>query len=140
MAFLEINLDDVTEPKPVPQGFYALQITEAKVGKTGDNSKNPGAPQFIVSLAFEDEPDAPNISHYVGLPSPGDEEKALKFKALMLKRFLSQFNIPYDPRGLDLERMAMEMVGQRANCDVEISEPDAKGNTYNRLRTPKLQG
>lgn len=138
MSFLDINLDNVEEPKAAAAGFYHLQITQCEVAKTGEKSKNPGSPQFKVSLAFTDEPNVPNITHYVSLPAPGDEPKSANFKALMLKRFLEQFNIPYQSGGIDLEMMAMEMVGRGANAEVELSEPDSNGNVYNRLKVQRL--
>lgn len=139
MSFIEINLDDVHEPKAAAAGWYPLQITGCEVAKSGPNSKNPGSPQFKVTIGFIDEPDAMNITHYVSLPTGDTSEegqKSDKFKAILLKRFLYTFNVPYDSRGIDVEALAMQMVGAQAQrAEVSLGEPDPNtGNVYNRLQ------
>ena len=142
MSFITVNLDDMVEAKPVPEGKYNLQITQCKVAKTGPNSKRPGSPQFAVSIGFTDEPAAPNISHYISLPHEEDETSAFQFKALLLKRFLVQFGIPYDSKGIDVDGLAMQMVGATASATVAQTSPDesSSGEVYNRLVTPKIKG
>lgn len=137
MSFLPINLEDVQEAKPVSPGEYELQITAAQLTETGENSKHPGSPMLKFSLAFTDlELNAPNITHYVTIPSEGDEN--FNFKALMLKRFLVAFGISFGSSGLDLEQVCMEANGHTATLEVTLSEPDDNGNVYNRIRLPRL--
>ena len=140
MTFIPANFDDAVEPKPASAGRYNLQITGCDVAKTGPNSKVPGSPQFKVSIAFTDEPNTPNITHFVSLPNEQDKPETANFKVLLLKRFLTLFNVPYDTNGIDVEKMAMDMVGAQANAEVSLSEPDDNGNVYNRLQTPKIRG
>ncbi len=142
MSFITVNLDDMQEAKPVPNGKYNLQITQCKVAKTGPNSKRPGSPQFAVTIGFVDEPAAPNISHYISLPHEEDEASAFQYKALLLKRFLVQFGIPYDSKGIDVDGLAMAMIGATANAEVSQTSPDESqnGDVYNRLITPKIRG
>lgn len=139
MTFIPANFDEAVEPQPVGAGRYNLQITEATVAKTGPNSKVPGSPQFKVSIALMDEPNAPNITQFISLPNEQDEPKSANFKVLLLKRFLVLFNVPFDNSGIDTERMAMDMVGATANAEVQLSEPDDNGNVYNRLVVPRMR-
>lgn len=140
-TFIPVNFDAVQEPKPVPRGNYDLQITQAEVALSGENSKRPGSPQYKVSIAI-DGPEgehAPNITHFISLPHEEDEPSSAQFKALLLKRFLTLFNIPFDSQGIDLEKTAMEMVGRTARAEVSLSDPDDNGNVYNRLVVPRIR-
>lgn len=134
---IAINFDDIQEAQPVSGGRYDLTIVEAKVAQTGPQSKVPGSPQYRVSIALPLEYNAPNITHFVSLPAGPDDDNA-DFKALLLKRFLTLFRVPHDNNGIDVERLAMEMVGCTANAEVKLDEPDANGNVYNRLVVPRL--
>ncbi len=138
MTFIPVNFDDAVEPKPVSAGRYNLQITACEVAKTGPNSKVPGSPQFKASIAFADDPNAPNITQYISLPNEHDEPKSSNFKLLLLKRFLTLFKVPYESNGIDVEKMAMDMVGAVASAEVILSEPDDNGNVYNRLTVPRI--
>lgn len=139
MTFIPVNFDDAVEPKPAPAGRYNLQILECKVTESGANSKNPGRPQFKVVIGFQDEPNTPNIQHYISLPHPDDEPSSANFKALLLKRFLTLFKIPFDRSGVDTDKLAMEMVGATANAEVRLGEPNDNGDTFNQLVTPKIR-
>lgn len=139
MSFINVNFDDAVESKPAASGVYNLQIVEAKEVQTGPNSKHPGSPQLRITLGFTDEPNTPNITHFVSLPHEQDEQKSALYKALLLKRFLVHFNIPFDNTGIDTERVCMEAVGASANTEVRLDEPDANGNVYNRLVIPRLR-
>lgn len=139
MTHIPVNFDEVQEPQPAPGGRYDLQILEAVVTKTGPNSKNPGSPQYRVTLGFEDQSlNAPNVSHFISLPNETDEPKDANFKALLLKRFLVLFGVPFDSSGIDMEETAMAMVGATANVEVKLGEPDDNGNVYNRLVVPRI--
>lgn len=137
MPFLNINLGNVEEQKPVAAGKYLTQITSAKVAESGPNSKVPGSPILRVSIGIPSEPTAPNISHFISFPT-GEDDDSAEFKLLMLKRFLHAYTIPYGSDGLDLEELAMQMVGAEAEVEVTLSEPDESGNVYNRIRLPKI--
>lgn len=139
MTFIPVNFDDAVEPQPAAAGRYNLQITAAEVAKTGVNSKRPGSPQFRVTIGFPDNPNVPNVTQFLSLPHEEDEPGSANFKALLLKRFLTLFNIPFDSNGIDTEKMAMDMVGATANAEVQLSEPDDNGNVYNRLVVPRIK-
>ena len=140
---IPINLNDAQEPKPVAIGRYDLVISNCEETLTKEKQK----PQFRVSIGIEGHDDAPNITHFVGIPSDDDEPNALRFKSLLLKRFLTLFKLPI-PTEIDTEQLAMEMVGARANAevglDVEIDpatkQPKPDGAVYNRLVVPRLRG
>ena len=140
MTFVPVNFDEAVEPKAAPGGRYDLQIVSCELTKTGEKSKNPGSPQYRVGIGFTGQAEIPNLSHYVSLPAEGDAKSSFDFKALLLKRFLEQFSIPYDKTGIDQEKLAMEMVGCSANAEVQLTEPNDSGAVYNRLVVPKLRG
>lgn len=139
MTFIPVNFDEAIEPQPVGNGKYDLQIVACEVAKTGPNSKVPGSPQFRVNIGIPSEPNAPNITQFISLPNEQDEAKSAQFKVLLLKRFLTLFNIPYASDGIDTEKMAMDMVGATANVEVQLGEPDDNGNVYNRLVVPRMK-
>lgn len=140
MTFIPVNFDEAVEATPAAAGRYNLQITTAEVVKTGPNSKVPGSPQFRVGIGFTDEPNTPNVTQFISLPNEQDDPNKAQFKVLMLKRFLTLFNVVYDPSGIDTEKMAMDMVGATAQAEVTLTEPDENGNVYNRLVVPRLRG
>jgi hypothetical protein len=76
------------------------------------------------------------VWHYVGIPNEGDEPDKAAFKALLLKRFLHLFGIPYDKSGIDTEKLAMEMPGCTAHAELQLSEYN--GNLSNVLIVPRL--
>lgn len=140
MTFVPVNFDDVQEQKPAPAGRYTLQIATCNIVQTSERSKNPGRPQYKVSIGFPDNPEYPNITQYISLPHQDDEEGSAKFKALLLKRFLVLFNVPFQPNGFDIEGTAMEMVGATAtNVEVKPGEPNESGDVYNTIVVPKLR-
>lgn len=140
MAFINVDLDSAEESQPAAQGSYNLQITEAVEMVTGPNSKSPGSPMLRVSIGFPDEVAVPNISQFIMLPKEDDEPKDLQMKMLNLRRFLTLFNVPYDSAGIDTEKLCLEMPGHSAHAEVTLSEPDANGNVYNRLKVPRIRG
>jgi len=129
MARIEVNLQDVKEPKPVPGGKrYALTIAEAEFREEKNDIR--------ISIGIDDHLDAPNVSHYCSLPKAEDEEGKAAFKARMLKRFLVAFNIPHDGDGFEVE----DFPGAQAEIELGMSDPDKEtGAVYNRLRLPRLQ-
>lgn len=138
MPFIPLNLDEVTEAKPVIKGDYELQITGAKVTETGENSKHPGSPMIKITLGFTDpEIDAPTIQHYMTFPVEGDENAKLKNR--MIKRFLAAFQVPYSPEGLDLDNLANEMLGHTATVGVGQQPPNENGDIFNNLNLPRLR-
>jgi len=136
MSLININLNNVEEPKPAPAGKYELQVTGCAISETSERSKRPGNPMYKVSLQFTDlSLNAPGFVHYIVLPTESDENE---YAALNLRRFLEAFSIPVPSEGLDIEQLAMEMCGHTANVEVQLTEPNDSGDIYNKIRLPKL--
>lgn len=130
--FINMNLGNVVEAKPVPPGRYDLVIASAE--HTPPKSADKGE-TIRVSIGIDGHSDAPNLTHFLSLPKPGEDSQKSNFKMLMIKRFLEQFGIPYDDtRGFALEDFA----GATAKAQITLSEPDDSGNIYNRLQLERL--
>jgi len=125
---IPLNLNEIQESRPVPNGKYHLIVASAEEKKS-----QKGSPMIVCSLGISGHEDAPNVSHYISLPDGSDPTKD-NFKALMLKRFLHAFNIAFDESGFDMD----DFIGADADADLTLSEPDDSGNVYNRLQLPKL--
>ena len=126
---IAVNLNEVHEARPVPNGLYDLVIASAEEAKT-----KAGAPQLKVSIGIIGHDDAPNVTHFVSIPSEHDDPQKSQFKALMLKRFLATFGIPHGDDEFDVD----DFPGAAAHCELALGEPDASNNVYNRLVLPKL--
>jgi hypothetical protein len=138
MTHINVDFTEVSEQQPVPKGMYELQITGAEERETGENSKRPGSPILRFTLGFTElSLNAPLVNHYVSLPYDGDENAS--FKLLQMKRFLEAFNIPYDPSGIDTEKLCMEAVGCSGNVEVTLTEPNDNGDVFNRIILPRLR-
>lgn len=138
MSILNIDFDAAVEPTVAPAGRYRLQIVAAEVGKSSDRSKFPGNPQFKVSIGFPDDPQYQTFTHYASTPAPEMTAKELNWCVVLLRRFLSAFNVPYRSGELDLEQLSMEMVGAEWYGEVGLSEPNDDGRTFNNLRLPPV--
>lgn len=141
MSKIAVNFDDAQEPKPVAGGRYDLQILECKSTVTGAQSKNPGSPQFRISIGILGEAgeNAPAITHFISLPNEGDEKKSFDFKLLLLKRFLVAFKVPFNKNEIDTEELPLQMVGSEANLEVVLTEPNDKGDVYNGIKVPPIK-
>lgn len=139
MSFINVNLDDAQERSTAPTGRYELQITSC----TEMRSKND-SPMLKVSLGFMGDNNFMNLNHYINLPSETDDADSVKFKALMLRRFLALFNTKYDSKGIYTEKLAMELVGASAEAEVRQEElPAREGGSepfiVNKLVIPRLK-
>lgn len=139
MTSININFDDAVEPVIAPQGSYTLQITAAQLAETGPNSKRPGSPMLKINIGFPDDVEYQSFNHFIMLPNEDDDKKQLNNKVLGLKRFLTLFNVPFSNGELDIEGLAMDMVGSTARAEVKQTEPNAEGVQYNSLVVPRIQ-
>lgn len=140
MTFIPVNFDEAVEASAVPAGRYDLQIVAAEVKQTGPNSANPGRDMLVFSVGFEDNSlNAPNIRHFVSLPHPDDEGTKGQTKALMLKRFLVAFDVPFESNGIDTDSICFEAIGHTAS-NVEVVQDIGQDGTsvYNRINLPRL--
>ena len=129
MAKIAVNLSEVTESKPVPNGVYNLTIASVD-----EMVSQKGLPQLKVSIGIDGQPESPNVTHFVSLPSSKDEPDKAKYKSLFLARFLALFKIPSDESGFDLD----DFLGATARAELTLSEPNDNGDVYNRLQVPKM--
>lgn len=125
--FIEMDLGNVVEPKPVPAGRYDVVIASA----TFNGEKN----YIRCSLGIQGHMDAPNVNHFISLPKRDDDGQKVQFKQLMLKRFLTQFNVQYDPAsGFAVE----DLQGAAANVQLVLTAPDDNGVVYNEMVVEKM--
>ena len=133
MSYLNINLNDVAEPKPLEKGKYEVQITDARMNVNTANGKE----SIRLTLGFPDHPDAPTFNQFVALPTEDDDKAA--FKMLMLKRFLTAFNIPFSADGIDTDMVCQQALGQTAVVEIGLTKPtDERPEVYNTMILPKL--
>lgn len=126
--FINMNLGGVSEPKPVPNGRYRLTIAEAEF--------KPEKNYVQVSIGIDGHVEAPNLRHWISFPKEGDEAGTIQYKKLMMKRFLVQFQIPYNEDGFNVE----DLPGATAegNLSVDIPDESKPSVQYNRLDLDKL--
>lgn len=136
MPYIEMNLDDVTEPKPAGKGRYALQITGAEATESGEKSKHPGTPMIRVTLGFTDPELAttPTFNHFLVFPYAGQENQY--YTKLNIKRFLTQVGLDWG--GGDLEALAMDLVARTGTFEVGLTEPREDGTVFNTLILDRL--
>ena len=141
MPVIPVDLDGIKEMKPVPLGKYSLLIVSVD-----EVDSKKGKPQFDISISIDGHDDAPNIRHFMSLPAEGDEPKAFKFKALMLKRFCALFKVPLNGSSIDTTALAMALPSHRAVAEVTMDkETDSEGKekpggrTFNRIVVPYLE-
>lgn len=140
MSFINVDFNSAVEAQPAPEGRYSLQITDGKVVQTGPNSANPGRDMLQFTIGFTDpEVNAPTIRHFVSLPHSDDEPQKARNKALMLKRFLVAFDIPFESNGIDLDAITFEAIGKEAH-DIHVTQDTGQDgvSVYNRINLPRL--
>lgn len=130
---IPIDVGAAVESKPVPNGWYDMQITES----TDGNSKG-GKPMMTLDIAIQGHETAPAVRHFVSWPVPGEDAKKTNYKSLMVKRLLNMLKVPYPGAQLDTEKLAMSLVGISFKGELHLSEPDEGGRVYNRLQVPYL--
>lgn len=130
MSLLALNLDEAVESKPVKAGKYDLECVTME-----EKDSKSGKPQIVLSVAIIGHIDAPNVTHYISLPAPGDDEGKVKFKVLLLKRTAALFGVKWSANGVETE----EFIGAKCSAELELTEPDDSGNIYNRIKVPRLK-
>jgi hypothetical protein len=145
MSLFMPDLSEVTENAPVPAGKYFTQIISAELGETGPNSKNPGSPQIVVSIAIPEEPTAASFRHWISLPNISDDERSARYKNLLFKRFLVTYGISANP-GQPLEEIIETFPGHEAEVFLSYKEDskvsaDGSETVYksNRLELPPIR-
>ena len=135
MPFINVNLSEIQEAKPVPNGKYDLVIVSCEETLTKEKQR----PQFKIGIAIEGHDDAPPVNHYQGIPDPADEPNTFAFKALLMKRLLTLFGIAVSKDGFDTSSLALELIGARAKGELRLGKPNDSGVVYNELVLPRLK-
>ncbi len=94
------GIADAKPPELVEDYEHQLRIVNATYGP---GKQDPKKFRTEVIIEVLDVPDSAGIFQYLSDPNPDGEEKSEKFKALMTKKFLTAFGIPFDGEGFDLD-------------------------------------
>ena len=129
-GFYMPNLDEVREPEPVPEGFYEVEIIDAKLALSEKGDRIQAT--IAILNPPEDAPRPPAIYHTLFLLREGIEEWKIENTLLQMKRFLTLFEISPPDQALSNEEtaewLAQEWRGKRARCKVN--------KTHNERVTP----
>lgn len=133
MPLININLNNVHEPKVMPKGLYTLRISDVEVHEK--DGKEVGR---ILTIDFDGIPEAQPIRHWLSFPQYGNEEQnKTTTKERMLKRFLVAFSIPFDESGFNDQ----DLYGATATLEVtleEYTDRNEKSQTRNAINLPRL--
>ncbi len=127
------GIADAKEPERLKDGVHNLQILSAK----HEPGKKTGRMRTEVMLVCPEEPDTQAVFHYLTIPreeedylsenpgkGPADHKKSEKFKSLNNKRFLIQFDIPFDNKGFETEDFSGKTAPVRTQ--IEVDDQDRK--------------
>ncbi len=124
------GIADAQEPVALTDGVHNMRIAKASHGAgKGDPTKF----RVEVMLDCPEEPDKNAVFFYIGDPNPEGDPKAENFKALMAKRFLTHFDIPFDDTGFDLD----DFFGKTADTRV-VTTKDKEGRVNTNLDLPPI--
>ena len=129
MPRINVELQDAAELEIAPEGEYDLRIVKAE-----DGESKKGNEMTTLTLAFEGHPEWQPLKHWVLYPSADMEKNQRAMRVVEIKRLLVCFNVEHDEAGFDSDGL----VGQVGRSLVIQEEAD-DGNTYNRLKLPRLR-
>jgi Protein of unknown function (DUF669) len=131
MPKIKLELDDVEEAVLVPEGEYELQIVRVEDGE----SKKGNEMTTIWIKVLDSEVKNPNlVRHWLTYPTSETPPDQLQMRLLDIKRFLHCFGIDAPDGEVDSD----EFQGATGKATIVQEEGD-DGNTYNRLRLPRLK-
>jgi len=128
MSFIDMELDAIEEDKPVAEGEYTLVVTDVK--EKNDESGNLKG--LLVIHEIQGATGAANVLHNISFPLPGDDENKIKNKKLFLKRYLTNFGIPF-ANGIDLTRFP------GAKAKVFLKQEEYNGVVSNKIVLPMIK-
>lgn len=131
MPKFKLELDDVQEAVLVPEGEYELQIVtvEDTESKKGNEMTRIG-----IKVLDADVPNPNLVNHWIVYPNDSTPADQVQMRLLDIKRFLHCFGIDAPDGEIDSE----EFKGATGRATI-IQEEGDDGNTYNRLRLPRLK-
>ena len=130
MPLIKVDLDDVNELDPAPEGEYDLRIIKAE---DTESKKGNYMTAIVIQIEGTEKPCAP-IRHWLTYPNEETPEDQRAMRLIDIKRFLTAFGFKYEYKGFTSE----DLVGATAHCLI-IQEKGDDGNVYNRLRLPRLK-
>jgi hypothetical protein len=131
MSFIQFNksFSDVSETRPVPAGKYTLRATSM------EGSEKDGKQSLRIMHEIEGHPEAATVSHFLNLPGSQDDAGKIDFKMLLIKRYLTTFNVPHEDNGFNPD----DIIGASATVELSMSEPRGQNlDVYNQINLPKL--
>ena len=129
MPRINVELKDAQELEVAPEGEYDLRIVKAE-----DGESKSGNDMTTVTIAFEGHPEWQAVRHWITYPNADTPPDQRAMRLIDITRFLTCFGVNFDDDGFDSD----DLVGQTGRCLVIQEEAD-DGNTYNRLRLPRLK-
>ncbi len=132
MSFIDmgINLEDIKEDQPVPEGEYTLVIEDVKPKSVEGSDVIKG---LLVICTIEGHDNAANVLHNISFPMPEDDATKVSNKAKFIKRFTQLFNIPTPQGKLDLAMFA----GKRAKA--YLTQEEYQGTISNKIKLPSIK-
>lgn len=138
MPFIEADLGQDYEDKPVAEGRYDLRIRDFQ-----EKTNSKGAPITLVIIEIEGHGDAAPIFHNLSYPVgkklakdlgiEEDTKDIVRFKMQLLTRFLNLFNIPFEKGGFSTE----DLPGATAS-DVFLAQTEFEGVSRNEIKLPPV--
>lgn len=125
MSIINLDLGNVKEPAPVPDGEYLVRVVgipEVKTAQSGNNYIN-------VRLELVGESGAMDVYDSITLPGADQTVEANEKRKLRLKRFCDAFGISYSGGQIDLASAE----GAEAVAILSV-ENDPEYGTRNRVR------
>ena len=125
MSIINLDLGNVQEPTPVPDGEYLVRVVgipEVKTSQSGNNYIN-------VRLELVGESGAMDVYDSITLPGADQTVEANEKRKLRLKRFCDAFGVSYSGGQIDLASAE----GAEAVAILSV-ENDPEYGTRNRVR------
>jgi hypothetical protein len=144
MPFINAAVATAKELTAVPEGRYPLRVLDADVVPVKRDNPDKSKEQIAVTISIDDAqyPSAQQVYMYLGLPHRDDDERTVNRKLLSIRRFCTQFDIPFEESGFNTD----DFVG--ATCDeghltqepVKDANDQETGEFRNNLRLARLPG
>lgn len=131
MPKIKLELDDVEEAVLVPEGEYDLQVVRVD---DGESKKGNEMTTVYIKVLDADVPNPNLVRHWITYPNSETPPDQMQMRLLDIKRFLHCFSIDAPDGEVDSD----EFLHATGRATIVQEEGD-DGNTYNRLRLPRLK-
>lgn len=126
-SFLDLNLDDVPEPRVVDGGReYQLKVEHTEI-KESAGAKTAGQSMLQLRYSIVDEPDTQSVFENIMLPHADVDEEQNTMRKRQLKRLVESLGWDISS-GFNID----EMVGETLWAVLEVDE--YQGRQQNRVR------